>query len=69
MALTLCLNGPAQVKVGSLKLLTLLAKCAPPQLAAQLPTIVPTISECMYDAKQQVKVIKTDITPLRPTEG
>lgn len=51
-----CASRRPQVKAGSLKLLALLAKAAPKQLAAQLPTIVPAISECMYDAKQQVKV-------------
>ena len=46
----------AQIKAGALRLLALLAKAAPTQLAAELPTIVPAVSECMYDAKQQVKV-------------
>lgn len=46
----------SQIKVGALRLLALLAKSAPEQLAAELPNIVPAVSVCMYDAKQQVKV-------------
>ena len=33
-----------------------LTRSAPFQLAANLPDIVPNVAECMYDAKQQVKV-------------
>jgi len=39
-----------------LKLLGELTRSAPTQLAANLPEIVPVVAECMYDAKQQVKV-------------
>lgn len=49
-----------QVKAGSLQLLTHLARKAPQQIANQLPTIVPLVSECMYDAKQQVKTAAVD---------
>ena len=44
------------MQVGSLKLLGELTRSAPSQLAANLPEIVPVVAECMYDAKQQVKV-------------
>lgn len=37
-------------------MLTLLAKVAPAQLAAELPAIVPALSGCLCDAKLQVKV-------------
>ncbi len=37
-------------------MLTLLAKVAPTQLAAELPAIVPALSGCLCDAKLQVKV-------------
>ena len=43
-------------QVGALKLLGELTRSAPYQLAANLPDIVPNVAECMYDAKQQVKV-------------
>ena len=44
------------MQVGALKLLGELTRSAPSQLAANLPEIVPVVAECMYDAKQQVKV-------------
>ena len=47
---------PLQIKAGALRLLALLAKTAPSQLAAELPTIVPVLSEPLCDAKLQVKV-------------
>lgn len=47
---------PWQVKVGALRMLAELTRSAPSQLAACLPEIVPVVAECMYDAKQQVKV-------------
>ena len=37
-------------------MLTLLAKVASAQLAAELPAIVPALSGCLCDAKLQVKV-------------
>lgn len=48
---------PWQIKVGALRLLAELTRSAPSQLAACLPEIVPAVAECMYDAKQQVKVM------------
>ncbi|KAK9830243.1 hypothetical protein WJX72_010523 [[Myrmecia] bisecta] len=44
-----------QTKVGALELLGTLTKTAPKQLSACLPDIVPIVSECMVDAKPQVK--------------
>jgi hypothetical protein len=42
--------------VGSCRLLERLAVEAPAALAACLPDVVPRVSECMVDAKDQVKV-------------
>lgn len=44
-----------QVKEGALKLLAALARRNPAQVAAALPAIVPVVSECMVDARAQVK--------------
>ena len=44
------------VQVGSCRLLERLAVEAPDALARCLPDVVPRVSECMVDAKDQVKV-------------
>lgn len=45
-----------QTKVASMTSLVALSETAPEQLKLQLPTIVPTLSGCVCDAKKQVKV-------------
>ena len=54
MALWLAEGGTAQV--GSCRMLQRLAVEAPDALARCLPDVVPRVSECMVDAKDQVKV-------------
>ena len=44
------------MQVGSCRLLERLAVEAPDALARCLPDVVPRVSECMVDAKDQVKV-------------
>lgn len=45
-----------QTKVGALLMLRSLTKTAPRQLAAALPVIMPNVSECLCDARADVKV-------------
>jgi elongation factor 3 len=53
---------PAQIKVGALNALRALVKTAPRQVARCLPDIVPRVTECFADAKEQVKVAAKDAT-------
>ncbi|KAK9839773.1 hypothetical protein WJX81_000473 [Elliptochloris bilobata] len=48
-----------QTKVGACRMLERLAVDAPGALAGCLPDVVPRVSECMVDAKDQVKVAAT----------
>lgn len=49
-----------QTKLGSLKLLNHLAEASPDQVAWCLPEIVPPVTNCMVDLKNQVKEAATD---------
>lgn len=56
-----------QTKVAAMTSLVALSETAPEQLKLQLPTIVPTLSHCVSDAKKQVKVISFSTTPHHST--
>lgn len=48
-----------QTKNGTLALLSLLVKTAPQQTIYNIPEIVPLVSECMWDSKDEVRVAAT----------